>query len=156
MIQEAILKKIIDSSDGSFKFYLMRGEWITGDDGKVDDEQLLRHKLCRDNCLSIERGYDLNELAERMLEKKQSHHKLISPATFTDGFKKGGEQVQAWLNPKKFTIIQLLDAFKYGKTNDWDAMEKLIDSVEKTEWPVTWKTGETDLKGCLILKLKEE
>lgn len=147
MEQHGILIKTEDS------YLLKDGDNLLGIDNKSLKERVnCEFLLCSDNCISIEKDYDLNELAEYALEKKQSKHKLISPSTFTDGFKKGGEFVEAWLNPKKFTTIQLLDAFKYGKANDWDAMEKLIDSVEKTEWPVTWNTGETDLKGCLILK----
>ena len=136
-------------------------------------------RLSLKNCQAIERGYDLDELAEKHYDVhiKRGHTKedsLQRKIDFILGFQKALEI----LGDKKFTEGQVLNAFYAG----WISKDKLYPEAQEsykgylkrrvtqqTEWdveiemvPALSNNGnayygdipKTDADGCLILKRK--
>jgi len=121
------------------------------------------NKLSLKNCLSIERGYDLEELAKTEYpigEVWNEEEALIRELAFKKGFQKALEL----MGDKKFSEEDLMEAYSRGQTNS------PIQSIQQTEWDVEivtftgddlksvsedWgKLGKPklDADGCLILK----
>ena len=134
-----------------------------------------KQKLSLKNCQAIERGYDLDELAEKACPD------VISSAH--SAFKAGFQKALELMGDKKFSEEQVLNAFYAG----WISKDKLYSEAQEsykeylkrritqqTEWDVeiemefveeeqtgthlVWgrATPKLDADGCLILKLKSE
>jgi hypothetical protein len=131
------------------------------------------HKLSLKNCQSIERGYDLDELAELECSNPTlSWENDYAIEKFKAGFKIALELI----DDKKFTEDSMSLAYVLGVKGDIVRFNKLLDSrLEKTEWDVEIKMRsktidelresgegflnnknlhvvELDEHGCLILK----
>lgn len=135
-------------------------------------------KLSLKNIQTIERGYDLDELAEeystmsifidsRATEpptiKEIEDAEYISEIAFKIGFQKALEI----LGDKKFSEDDMINCFYEGKDGDWGSAGGYVESLQQTEWDVVIemeyvgkiKTGKyhemnpkLDADGCLILK----
>ena len=127
------------------------------------------NKLSLKNCLSIERGYDLEELAKTEYpigEVWNEEEALIRELAFKKGFQKALEL----MGDKKFSEEDINTAYSTGyedgkrNENFWG---QLIQSLQQTEWEVEVYTvpalsnngnvyygdiPKLDENGCLILK----
>ena len=129
-----------------------------------------KQPLSLKNCEAIERGYDLDELAEKRFGK--SLHHASNRHSFREGFKKALEL----LGDKKFSESDMMNIYilggKYKVQQPHSFLEKgneIIQSLQQTEWeveivmeyydplPPTRQTSlrsKLDADGCLILKRK--
>lgn len=134
------------------------------------EEGSIRYKLSLKNCQAIERGYDLDELAEKRFGK--SLHHAGNRCSFREGFQKALQI----LGDKKFSEGDLRRAYSRGKDltsedrfkfAEWEIFTKLVDSLQQTEWEVeiiefeddgTYSADgvlfKIDVDGRLILKRK--
>jgi hypothetical protein len=92
-------------------------------------------KLSLKNCESIANGYDLDELFSKIKPKDGFKHEL----SFIEGFQKALEI----LGDKKFSEEDIKKAFNVGwiqrhneEGSHYEAMEKVIQSLQQTEWDV--------------------
>lgn len=152
---------------------------------RLDDENGLfiastlessKNKLSLKNCEAIERGYDLDELAdiysheacEDMYEQEGLTGAEWGWETALD-FKKGFQKALELMGDKKFSEKDIYEAFSLGERGDRFELGDLLDSRQKTEWDVeiemrpaslVYKTDEMlpklDADECLILKLITE
>lgn len=100
--------------------------------------------LSLNNCQAIENGYDLDELVKEQYP--------IDEPSFKRGFKLALEI----LGDKKFSEEDVKFMFQLGfnldnaiSRNEYNAH---IQSLQQTEWDVTFNPEEKDSEGCLILK----
>ena len=150
------------------KLHKMLSGYILSLNGDIDDpygivnkelaDDYGWYKLSLKNCQSIERGYDLDELAEgystmkmfidsRATEaptiKEIEDAEYISEIAFRDGFKKALEL----LGDKKFSEDDMIDCWETahqagrfeGKgiaERDWQTSTEYIQSLQQTEWNV--------------------
>lgn len=118
-----------------------------------------KYKLSLKNCQAIERGYDLDELAD----------KYYGPGDYgleiKTGFIKGFEVAMRLMGDKKFSEEDIKDCwekafdvgYNYGheqgdSTIANEDVDDYIQSLQQTEWDVTFNPDELDAEGCLILK----
>jgi hypothetical protein len=106
------------------------------------------------NCQAIERGYDLDELAKREYLDGYDNTYLCR-ITFKDGFQKALEL----MGDKKFSekdVILIAEYIRVASQSTPSVKTKdLFDeyqSLQQTEWDVTFNPEELDADGCLILK----
>ena len=111
------------------------------------------NKLSIKNCQAIENGYDLDELAGDYANKELNEEFTSKvgnfygfSSSFTDGFQKALEI----LGDKKFSEEDLKLAFFHVQNEPTFAVFK--ESLQQTEWDVTFNPDEKDSEGCLILK----
>ena len=124
-------------------------------------------KLSLKNCQAIERGYDLDELADNYgfrvpYDGTKDFYDLDAIKHYKAGFQKALEL----MGDKKFSASQLLNAMDlvwqwingedYGCKTLTEVQDKHIQSLQQTEWEVIYNLEELDADGCLILKLKSE
>ena len=135
--------------------------------GSVDDlygisnnqlaEEHQLQKLSLKNCQVIENDYDLDELAllelpvvDDLLEPFQK----LRREQWINGFQKALEI----LGDKKFSESDVMQAIITTQVSDSiknnDDRLELIQSLQQTEWEVTFNPEEKDSNGCLILKRK--
>jgi hypothetical protein len=116
--------------------------------GSLNPTHFAEHKLSIENCQDIERGYDLDELADKYISnnkiyldnyKEESHSKV----SFIDGFQKALEI----LGDKKFSKQDVKKAYMIGwnscnNFNGNDESQEFIESpgciqsLQQTEWEV--------------------
>jgi hypothetical protein len=100
-------------------------------------------RLSLKNCQSIERGYDLDDLAEEYIvvkSKYREHEHNMSASAFKKGFQKALEI----LGDKKFSISEVVELCKILMSNPFEkcgkTYQELIDnyiqSLQQTEWDV--------------------
>lgn len=112
-------------------------------------------QLSLSNCQAIECGYDLDELAREMTDKE---HQLATQ--YSKGYEKGivigFQKALELMGDKKFSEEDLDKAFELGKyVEREDCTENYLaykQSLQQTEWDVTFNPDEKDSDGCLILK----
>lgn len=127
-------------------------------------------RLSLKNCQAIERGYDLDELADEFCKEYDT-----LPVVRYNTFKAGFETALDLMGDKKFSekdikkVIFLccnyVDSteetiFESLKQNEWDVEivmggYRLNDDGEKIGFP-SYELPKLDANGCLILKLKSE
>ena len=162
--------KLIKNKYGDDFYYLMVGI----------DTYATTHKesfriLSLKNCEEIERGYDLENMADFYGAKAKGSldFKLGANQGFEDGFK----QALEIRSDKKFTEEDMLKSFSIGvftekeKGNHTFEYEEYIQSLQQTEWDVEIVMGDPigigdkytpdtkpklDADGCLILKRIKE
>ena len=118
------------------------------------------------NCQAIERGYDLDELAEKACPD------VISSAH--SAFKAGFQKALELNNTKLYTLEDIMNCWnKALKFQDHkETLGEHIQSIQQTEWEVEVEKENVmhdyngnislgakfklDADGCLILKLKSE
>ena len=129
------------------------------------------------NCQTIERGYDLDELAKEHLgnptEEELNKVSEFGYALYNSNlleFKKGFQKALEILGDKKFSLEQMLVAYNTNRSGT--LFDQLINSFggQQTEWDVEIEMEEVaigdkytpepkpklDADGCLILKLKSK
>jgi hypothetical protein len=135
-----------------------------------------KHKLSLKNCQSIERGYDLDELAREMTDKE---HQLATQ--YSKGYEKGivvgFQKALELMGDKKYSEEDMTRIFEYGwNQRHFERMDEtqlieikngFIQSLQQTEWDVEiemdaipadrapggWdRFPKLDADGCLILK----
>ena len=117
-------------------------------------------KLSLKNCQAIERGYDLDELAEEcqnILIKDNWRESQSQKIAFNLGFQKALEL----MGDKKFSeedVILIAEYIRVASQSTPNVRTKELfneyQSLQQTEWSVTFNPEEKDADGCLILKLK--
>lgn len=114
-------------------------------------------KLSLKNCQAIERGYDLDELVENhTLEVHNASNGFGIERGIVYGFQKAVEL----MGDKKFTeedVLNLLSDYGYDllyadKLFEGTPKQWMEQSLQQTEWEVTFNPDELDADGCLILK----
>ncbi len=147
------------SKEGSFGYKI---KFYNDDDMAACALGLLSLK----NCQAIENGYDLDKLADEMLEKAQTPHKLMSPITYRDGVIKGFQKALELMGDKKFSeedikqTLYLKTGFDKNGFSFYKSDEEIIQSLQQTEWEVEvemdilneYDKPKLDTDGCLILK----
>ena len=123
------------------------------------------------NCQAIERGYDLDELAEKYIGYSKDNFDLMDDKEF-NSFKAGFQKAVEILGDKKFTLEDMMNCWNKVLTfqTHKETLGEHIQSLQQTEWDVEIVTfTEDDLKsvsedwgkigrpkldvdGCLILK----
>ena len=124
-------------------------------------------RLSLKNCQAIERGYDLDELAKEAYKKHSVKDDKLSldeqiqrSGGFHVGYKEGAKAILELLGDKKFTeedmgiMMEETILWLTGKTGigSGEFFDKTIQSLQKTEWDVTFNPEEFDADGCLILR----
>ena len=152
------MKAILSKEGGGYDLYRIDkdGKRIT-----FASTQDYKQKLSLKNCQDIERGYDLDELAEKACPD------VISSAH--SAFKAGFQKALEILGDKKFNEEDMKSFARnyYREIREntsnllWTQLadkciEEHIQSLQQTEWAVTFNPEELDADGCLILKLKLE
>ena len=105
-------------------------------------------KLSLKNCQAIELGYDLDELIKEQYP--------IDEPSFKRGFKLALEI----LGDKKFSEEDVRKSISYmfeqtvvfGNRVSSSDVDRCIQSLQQTEWDVSFNPDEKDSDGCLILK----
>ena len=123
-------------------------------------------KLSKQNCEEIERGYDLDELADEYSDKWDA----FTDDRF-DAYKEGFQKALEILGDKKFTLEEMMNCWnKALKFQDHkETLGEHIQSLQQTEWDVkidvlmtereggvVIETPKLDADGCLILKRRYE
>ena len=119
-------------------------------------------KLSLTNCQAIERGYDLDDIKRKVFDGFDGQ-----PDSFTIAAVERTIQIMVELmDDKKFSAGQLLNAMDlvwqwmngedYGCKTLTEVQDKHVQSLQQTEWDVTFNPEEKDAEGRLILKLKSE
>ena len=130
-------------------------------------------KLSLKNCESIERGYDLDELANKLLYSKYPFHPPNDSGYWLDMYKEGFQKALELMGDKKYSEGDMLECWNSAvrPSNFWS---KFMDSLQQTEWDVEVEIDEEmefifdptmgisqghyldkpklDENGCLILK----
>ena len=123
-------------------------------------------QLSLKNCQAIERGYDLDELAdENVSDIHEANTDFMFKDVYREYFKEGFQKALELMGNKKYTNLDLIEAIAETWNKKKTTIE-IIQSLQQTEWDVEiemWfhgtrhKKGEwmpkLDADGCLILKL---
>ena len=120
-------------------------------------------KLSLKNCEAVANGYDLDELADY-------HFGIVGSEgiSSTHSFKVGFQKALEILGDKKFSesnlrigCSSLLNLEKEeGELSEvftekqYRHIDNYIQSLQQTEWDVSFNSDEKDSEGCLILKSK--
>jgi hypothetical protein len=142
--------KLIKREDGLYSLYDENGKLIYG-------------KLSIKNCQAIERGYDLDELAENYgIENGLDLGCFDEVKNSKTDFKSGFQKAIELLGGKKFSEYDMTSIFEYGwNQRHYEIMDeaelegiknRYIQSLQQTEWDVTFNLEKLDADGCLILK----
>ncbi len=133
-----------------------------------------KQKLSLKNCQAIERGYDLDELADDFIRCPEDM-RTLSEDREINSFKKGFQKALELMGDKKFSINEVVELCKILISNPFETSGKTyqqltdsyIKSLQQTEWdveiemvPALSNNGnayygdipKTDADGCLILK----
>ena len=119
-------------------------------------------KLSLKNCQAIENGYDLDELINRAFDN-MGYHSTVTPyeeKQFKLGYMVAFREALEILGDKKFSEKDMSKAWSEGYHRKVDELngnglryfDKFIQSLQQTEWDVTFNPDEKDSEGCLILK----
>lgn len=121
----------------------------------AESKGITLQKLSLSNCQAIENAYDLDELVEKELPYKVTRTDFATEECrkiWIDGFQKAVEL----MGDKKFSEGDLDKAFELGKHVEREDCTKNYltykQSLQQTEWDVTFNPEEKDSEGCLILK----
>ena len=154
--------KLIKKKTGIYKLE-SNGEVIASSDIDMNNDLQIT-KLSIKNCQAIERGYDLDELAE-----SYANYMNDEDGTTDIDFKVGFQKALELMGDKKFSEGDLRRAYSRGKDltsedrfkfAEWEIFTKLVDSLQQTEWDVDiemdilneYDKPQLDADGCLILK----
>jgi hypothetical protein len=108
------------------------------------------YRLSLNNCLEIDRGYDLNKMANDSRSKVSILFEGgLDEKSHRIGFKAGWQQAINLMADKKFSRGQLLNAMDlvwqwvngedYGCETLTEVQDKYIQSLQQTEWEVEIK-----------------
>jgi hypothetical protein len=124
----------------------------------------IRHSLSIKNCQAIERGYDLDELANEYYKEMSPSSDMVDVNVFKAGFQKALEI----LGDRRFTIEQVVELAKILISNPMstsgkhpqELVDEYVRSLQQNEWEVEiemdilneYDQPKLDADGCLILK----
>ena len=114
------------------------------------------HKLSLKNCQAIEHGYDLEDIKRKVFDGFDGQ-----PDSFTIAAVERTIQIMVELMcVKKFTLEDMRKAYRKGEYDAYyvgavsEKENNYIQSLQQTEWDVTFNPDELDAEGRLILKRK--
>lgn len=137
---EGVLEKV---SDSCYHLY-------------VDDELYVNmNSLSLHNCQAIERGYDLDELADDFIRCPKDM-RTLSEDREINSFKKGFKMRDEMLSDKKFTDEDVRKAIHLSRTKNRDeyvhSENKIIQSLQKNKWnvliDVEWNPVSNNCSSC--------
>ena len=105
-------------------------------------------RLSLKNCQAIERGYDLDELADDFIRCPEDM-RTLSEDREINSFKKGFQKALELMGDKKFSLEDMKKAYLGSSKYEW--FGDLIQSLQQNEWEVEI-LDERDSEGRLILK----
>jgi hypothetical protein len=142
---------LIKRGETDFRLYVNEIPFATTDNSPYK-------KLSLRNCISIENGYDLEELAEQASKGIIENHIWALSMVY---FKAGFERALGILKDKKFSEADMHDAVMLGTcfenpgiegiSNYNEAKDLAIKRATKTEWEVKFNPKQKDEEGCLKL-----
>lgn len=95
------------------------------------------------NCQAIERGYDLDELANELLYSKYPFHPSNDSGYWLDMYKEGFQKALELMGDKKFSEQDVRNAYFNGEKDSYvkggqtkDMENEFIQSLQQTEWDV--------------------
>ena len=121
-------------------------------------------KLSSSNCLSIEKGYDIEELKNLAKICRTKIRPLfrdkIDAKSHEEGYIAGFLHACDMMRAKRFTKIDMKKIFDIGFNAGLGAnqsenkidFKRLIRSLQQSEWDVTFNPEELDEYGCYILR----
>lgn len=126
-------------------------------------ESTLPHKLSLENCQTIERGYDLDELVIHEIPYSSSTTLQVQRMRFIHGFQKAleilGDGIFEWLAKKDYlSDDKNILKEEYNQQNEWDVevveqcLDPTCDGVNRKGECITTGKPKLDADGCLILK----
>ena len=110
----------------------------------VNNKPFAYKKLSLKNCQAVEKGYDLDELA-----KVNYDYDPYIAEYLEHEFKKGFQKALEILGDKRFSEKDIRKAILLSMKFNYNVV---IQSLEQTEWDVSFNPDEKDSEGCLILK----
>lgn len=120
------------------------------------------YKLSLKNCQAIERGYDLDELADEIDNSKirYSSDEYEEWKAYRNGLNDALEKALEILGDKKFSEEDINNAMNWIMTQYFEFYEQpttgrrehYIQSLQQTEWDVSFNPEEKDSEGYLVLK----
>ena len=129
--------------------------------GSLNPTHFAEHKLSLKNCEAIERGYDLDELAEDWVFGENSHKWSSNDDTAGDNyasFKSGFQKALSILGDKKYSERDMRIAYNDGMDNidsvgDYidrpdEDFNDTIQSLQQTEWEVEIEMDMTWVGQC--------
>ncbi len=129
-------------------------------------------QLSSKNCQSIERGYDLDELAKNLYKESLNYH-LQNELDYTFGVIDGFQKALELMGDKKFSEEDIHEVYSLGEAEDRFGFHDFLQQNNQTEWDVeiieecldkdcdgvdrkgdciTTGKPKLDAEGCLILK----
>ena len=161
--------KLIKKSENYYELYEVRTNLTlligsTDSEKKIDVYGKDAHKLLSlKNCQAIERGYDLDELAELEAEKRHDwddhddtdiYNELIREDA--ELIKIGMQKILEILGNKKFSEEDMINFAEYCKGDLMKTKDLFNEyqSLQQTEWEVSCNPDVKDADGNLILKRK--
>jgi hypothetical protein len=104
----------------------------------TDSPEGTANKLSLKNCQAIERGYDLEELADEFAKTKSSHSTFQN--THKRDFREGFQKALELMSNKKFSEEDVKLAIQFG-SKDYEPQldgrtERFIQSLQQTEFDV--------------------
>ena len=111
-------------------------------------------KLSLKNCEAIENGYDLDEVVEDIVKTivPNDRGEDIWYGTSMAVGKLCFQKALELMGDKKFSRDDLMLAIITTQLSDSIDRLELIQSLQQTEWDVSFNPDEKDSDGCLILK----
>jgi hypothetical protein len=139
---EKITVKLITDGNGNYSLFDLNNELLA----TTMDSLVVHNKLSIKNCQAIERGYDLDELADEVFEKRPKEIPYVDEYDFKQGVMVGFQKAVKLIGDKKFNEKDMANAVLYGMQkgldfgkvpetdNDW--VRNYIKSLQQTEWEV--------------------
>jgi hypothetical protein len=134
--------KLIKEIDNSFVLLMQNTNDLSGilaSTNETNDEYTIG-KLSLKNCQVIERGYDLDELADEFAKTKSSHSTFQN--THKRDFMEGFQKALELMGDKKFSeddVILISEYVRVGLQITTIKTKKLVDEyllLQQTEWDV--------------------
>jgi len=118
-------------------------KWIATSKNDYSHAMNLDYWLSLKNCQAIERGYDLDELAEEFAKTKSSHSTFQN--THKRDFREGFQKALELMGDKKYSEKDVKLAIQFG-SEDYEPQldgrtERFIQSLQQTEWDVEIEMG---------------
>ena len=121
---------------GDYRLYVNETPYATTGDSPYA-------KLSLKNCQAIERGYDLDELADESVSLiNESNTDFMFKDVYREYFKEGFQKALELIGDKKFSEEDMKRAFNkgafYGSTGlgNTHYFDGIIESLQQTEWDV--------------------
>ena len=123
--------------DNDFYSLIVDGLVMATSNGMIVD-----YKLSLKNCEAIERGYDLDELADEESKLLPPTSTELEKLHLRIGFVRGAETILEILGDKKFSEDDIYRAFEEGERQDRTGLYDIIRPTEQTEWDVEIETNQ--------------